>query len=342
MEFRVLGPLEVWEGDRLLMLGSPKQRTLLAVLLLHANDVVSTDQLINELWGERPPSTAANLLQCHVYQLRKALGWARGAQAAEPLLVTRPPGYLLRVEPDQIDLYRFERLVSEGGQALAEQDCAGASERLHTALALWRGPALAGIHSESVRQIEAARLQERYLAATEQRIEADLLLGRHAHLVAELQALVASYPLRERLHGQLMMALYRSGRRAEALQAYREARRVLIEGLGLDPGLPLQQLQRAILAADPALDLRDAGAPGGWRESEPSARPCQLPPDIGDFTGRDELVAELQRVVAREDSRQGTALVVAAIAGKAASARPRWPCASPTSCGRTSPTASCT
>jgi DNA-binding SARP family transcriptional activator/ABC-type branched-subunit amino acid transport system substrate-binding protein/streptogramin lyase len=211
----------------------------LTLLLLHANEVVPTDRLVDELWGERPPATASKVVQGYVSQLRKAL--------AEDILVTRPPGYLLRV--DATDAREFERLVEEA-QA---QEPADAARTLRRALDLWRGPPLAGFEYENWAQAEIARLEEVRLGALEDRIDAELQLGRHAQLVPELESLVADHPLRERLLGQLMLALYRSGRQVEALDQYAEARRRLVGELGIEPGLDLQDLQRRILAHDPEL-----------------------------------------------------------------------------------------
>jgi DNA-binding SARP family transcriptional activator len=243
IEFRLLGPLEVTLHERPLALGGVKQRSLLAILLLHANQVLSSDRLIDELWGASPPPTAAKSLQVMVSKLRKKLGDRR--------LVTHPPGYVLRVEPAALDLARFEQLLGEARRAAPES----AARKLHQALALWRGPALADLAYESFAQAEIARLEELRLAALDQRIDADLATGRHAELVGELEALVAQHPLHERLRCQLMLALYRSGRQAEALDAYRAARRELSEELGLEPSEELKRLEQAILRQDPALDL---------------------------------------------------------------------------------------
>lgn len=246
MEFRILGPLEVHGPDGPVALGGAKQRALLALLLLRRGEVVSSDTLIDELWGERPPATAAKSVQVYVSHLRKAL--------RDGLLETRGRGYALRLEPEQLDLDRFERLLEQGTDLLAAGDARRAAETLRAALALWRGPPLADLAYESFVQAEAARLQELRLSALEARIEADLALGRHGELVPELDALVRQHPLRERLRGQLMLALYRSGRQAEALEAYREARRALVDEMGLEPGRALQELERAILRQDPQLD----------------------------------------------------------------------------------------
>src|SRR5215207_5318465 len=257
MEFRVLGPLEAWDGGCEVSLGGRKPRALLAVLLLHANEVVSSDRLIDELWGEESPGRATAALRVNVSRLRKAL--------PQDVLTTRSPGYVMRVEPDELDLHRFERLVDEGSGLLARGLAADASERLREALSLWRGTALADFAYESFAQAAVARLEEIRLAAVELRIDADLVLGRHGGLVGELEALVAEHPLRERLQMYLMTALYRSGRQAEALDAYREARRALVDELGIDPSPALQELERAILRQDPVLEV-EAPPPAGVRE----------------------------------------------------------------------------
>jgi YVTN family beta-propeller protein len=245
MQYRVLGPLEVRNGEESLPLAGAKQRALLALLLLHANRVLSRDRLIDELWGDTPPATAVTSLQVYVSRLRKLL-------PAETLL-TRPPGYLLEVEPEDLDLRCFERLLAEGHAALADGNAEHAARVLHEALALWRGPALAEFAFEPFAQAEIGRLEDLRLAAVEERIEADLALGRHADLIGELEALIAENPHRERLRGQLMLALYRSGRQAEALEAYQQARRALVDELGIEPREELQRLEKQILTHDTAL-----------------------------------------------------------------------------------------
>jgi DNA-binding SARP family transcriptional activator len=247
MEFRILGPLEAWDEGRELSLGGPKPRALLAVLLLHPNEVGPADRLIDELWSEDSPEDAAAAVRVNVSRLRKAL--------PPDVLTTRSPGYVVRVEPDALDLHRFERLVDEGRSLLSRGLAADASGRLRDALSLWRGPALADFAYESFAQGAIARLEEIRLAAVELRIDADLALGRDDELVGELEALVGEHPLRERLRRYLMTALYRSGRQAEALDAYQDARRALVDGLGIDPSIALQELERAILRQDPALDV---------------------------------------------------------------------------------------
>jgi DNA-binding SARP family transcriptional activator len=246
VEFRILGPLEVVENGRTLPLGSRKQRALLALLVLHAGEVVSRDRLIDELWHGEPPPAAEVTLRSHISRLRSTLG-------AEHLL-SRQPGYVLVLAPEELDATRFERLRAEGRDALAQGRPAEAGDRLRDALALWRGSVLADVAYEPFAQGEIARLEDLRLAALEERIEADLALGRHAALVGELEALVTEHPLRERLCGQLMLALYRSGRQAEALESYQEARRLLTQELGLEPSEALKELQRAILAHDPSLE----------------------------------------------------------------------------------------
>jgi DNA-binding SARP family transcriptional activator len=247
MEFRILGPLTVWHEGVEVSLGGRKPRALLASLLLHANEVVPADRLIDELWGEDSPQDAATALRVNVSRLRKAL--------PQDVVTTRPPGYIVRAELDALDRHRFERLVDEGRCLLARGLAAHASDRLRDALSLWTGPALADFTYESFAQAAIARLEEIRLAAIELRIDADLALGRHDELVGELEALVAEHPLRERLRRCLMTALYRSGRQAEALDVYRNARRVLVHGLGIEPSPALHELERAILRQDPSLDL---------------------------------------------------------------------------------------
>src|SRR5215218_3349113 len=228
---------------------------LLAKLLLHANQVVSTDELIEAVWGEEPPPTVRQSLQNHVAALRKTIE-AGNASAPPRTLLTRDPGYLLRIDPERLDLHRFQRLDRSGRQALSKGDPATAANLLRRALALWRGPALADVAaSTGIAWPELIGVEELQLATVEARIEADLALGRHHELAAELDTLVRQHPLREHLHGQLMLALYRSGRQADALAAYRAARKTLVNELGIEPSVGLQRLEQAILAQDPALEL---------------------------------------------------------------------------------------
>jgi DNA-binding SARP family transcriptional activator len=249
VRFRILGPLEVDAAVGHPALRRRKPRALLALLLLHRNEVVSTDALLDGLWGESPPPRALGSLQNYVSHLRRALG--------EHVLVTQPPGYVLRVGADEVDVDWFDRLVAEA----SGKDAAERAERLRSALALWRGPALADFTYEAFAQTAIARLEELRLTALEERIDADLELGRHPELVGELEALVAENSLRERLRGQLMRALYRSGRHTEALAVYRDGARLLREELGLEPSEELRRLERAILEQDASLALKERPAP---------------------------------------------------------------------------------
>ncbi len=253
MEFRLLGPLEASVNGQLVELGPAKQRALLVALLLHPNEVLSADHLIDSLWPGRRPQTAENILHGYVSRLRKAIGHDR--------IVTQLPGYRVCVDSDELDTQCFERLLLAGRRALADKQPHIASSHLREALQLWRGPALADFAFEGFAQVEIARLEENRLAAIEDRFEADLQVGRHSELIAEIEATIAANPLRERLRAQLMLALYRSGRQAEALGAYRRARDMLINDLGIEASPPLQRLQAAILAQDPGLDLPDRATP---------------------------------------------------------------------------------
>jgi DNA-binding SARP family transcriptional activator len=244
MEFRVLGPVEAVAEGHPVPLPAAKPRALLVLLLLNRNRVVSVNELIEGLWGEGPPETAAKGLQGYVSQLRKTFGVDR--------LATKPPGYVLRVEDGELDLDRFDALVGRGRELLALGNAEEATLRLADALALWRGPALTEFNEPFARDA-GARLDESRLTATEDRIEGDLMLGRHAKVVPELEQLVMAEPYRERLREQLMLALYRSDRQTEALELYRRTRETLSEELGIEPSPALQQLERAILQHDPAL-----------------------------------------------------------------------------------------
>ncbi len=255
LDVRLLGPIEAERDGVPATLGGPKPRTLLAVLALEPGRVVSVDRLVEALWPGDPPETAAHAVQVYVSQLRKALG---------PVIATRAPGYELELAPERVDVHRFARLAQDGRAALEGGDPAAAEGALREALALWRGPALADFLYEPFAQTEIARLEELRTVTLEERIEADLALGRHAELVSELEALVAAQPLRERPRAQLMLALYRSGRQADALAAYRTARETLVEELGIDPGPELRELEAAILRQDESLLL----------EETPLARPA--------------------------------------------------------------------
>ena len=273
MEFRILGPLEVIDGDATVALGGVRQRALLAILLLNANEVVSADRLIDELWGERSPESGRGALQVRVSQLRKALGEGGGR------LLTRAPGYVLSLDRDQLDLQRFERLVREAAAA----EPPAAAEKLREALAVWRGPPLADLAYESFAQAAIGRLKELRVGALEKLIDAELALGHHDGLVVELEELVAEHPLREHLRAQLMLALYRCGRQADALEVYRRTSSELSAELGLEPGRELKDLENAILNQDPSLEppspatVDSSGEPAPdreppWRLSRPAGR----------------------------------------------------------------------
>ena len=295
MEFRFLGPLEVIVEDRPLELGGSKQRQLLAILLLRANEVVSADRLIEALWDARPPAAAAKGLQVHLSRLRKALG-------RDDVLVTRSGGYALIADVREIDACRFELLAARGRDRLAAGDVEGASLDLHESLRMWRGMPLADFTFDAFAQAEIARLEELRLVALEDRIEADLAAGRDAELVGELEALVAAHPLRERPRSHLMVALYRAGRQAEALGAYQDARRVLVEGLGIEPMTSLKTLERQILAQDPALDSpRRAG--GTSAQGEPRKPQYKLPAAVTPLIGRQREVEACVKLFRSDDVR---------------------------------------
>ena len=249
MEFRILGPLEVYDGGRPIALGGAKQRSLLAMLLLNANRVVSVERLLEALWGEQQPASGAKALHVYVSQLRKAL--------ADHRVVTQSPGYVLSVDPGELDEMKFEALRAQAESA----DPREGAELLREALSLWRGAPLADLAYEEFARSEIARLEELHAGTIERRIDLEIGLGRHGELVGELEGLVAAHPLRERLRAQLMLVLYRSGRQAEALDAYQEARRALVDELGIEPGRELRELHNAILRQDPSLDVAPAGVP---------------------------------------------------------------------------------
>ncbi|MHA7957609.1 BTAD domain-containing putative transcriptional regulator [Streptomyces sp. L500] len=258
----MLGPIEVVDKGRPVVLGGPKQRATLGALLLEPNKVVATSQLLNALWGGNDvPATARKILQNAVYNLRSALSgrWADGDPAAVTLL-TQPPGYMLRVDPDRVDLHLFHKWVRQGRERLARGEVEPASSLLRDALALWRGPALADLVEAGIQWLELATVENTRLDVLEDYFEAQLACGNHHTVLAELERMVQTEPLRERSCGQLMLALYRCGRQADALQVYSRARAVLVESLGLEPGRALQQLQHAILVQDPALS-RPAALP---------------------------------------------------------------------------------
>ncbi len=255
MEYRILGPLEVVEDGLQVALGTLKERLVLGVLLLHANEFVSRERLIDDLWGEAPPPTARKAVNVYVSKLRKALSLA----GADPIS-TASGGYRLIVEPEMLDASRMHGLVAEARDCVAEGALETAAQRFQEALSLWRGPTLAGLQLESRGRDEVAQLDELRLAALMDRIDCDLALGRHEQALGELGVLVREHPLRERLRAQQMLALYRADRQADALEAYAEARRTLVDDLGIEPSEGLQRLQQAILRHDPSLETPEGTA----------------------------------------------------------------------------------
>lgn len=250
VQYGILGPLEVVEGGESVPLGRPKERLVLAVLLLHANEFVSRERLIDELWGESPPATAGKAVNVFVSQLRKALT----REGLDPI-ATADGGYRIEVEADHLDVVGMRRLLATARERAAAGELEASADSLREALALWRGPTLAGLLLESRGRDEVAQLDELRLTALMDRIDCDLALGRHDQVLGELHVLVGEHPLLERLRAQLMLALYRSDRQAEALEAYQQARELLVEDLGVDPSPALQRLQKEILVQDPALEL---------------------------------------------------------------------------------------
>src|SRR5829696_4025249 len=266
MDFRILGPLEVRDGERQVPIGGPKPRGLLGVLLLHIDEVVSTARLIDELWGEDPPATADKLVAGYVHALRGALGG--------DTLVTQAPGYRVEIDRHTLDLLEFQRLAGDARNAPLEIGV----ELRRRALGLWRGPPLADVILEGPARHEVGRLVELRLATQVESIDAELELGRHARLIGELESLVAAHPYQERLHAQLMLALYRSGRQAEALQVYQALRGRLSDELGLAPGEALRQLEGAILRQDPSLAAQPRDASPPQVSAEPSRPDDELRP----------------------------------------------------------------
>lgn len=256
MEFRIIGPFEVLVDGRQVAPGGDKQRALLALLVINANQTLSRERLIDELWGERPPATATKTLQVHISRLRRALERS-GESNADEVIITREHGYELSIDRESVEAVRFERLIGEARAEVAADRSGRACSMLQEALSLWRGPPLGEFAYERFAELEIARLEELRIGAQEELIEAKLGLGRHAEVVGELESLISEHPYRERLRAQLMLALYRCDRQADALQAYQDARRTLVEELGIEPGERLRELERAILEQDPALAFID-------------------------------------------------------------------------------------
>ena len=281
MEFGILGPVEVRDNGRDVSLGGLKQRALLAILASQANKIVSSEALIDLIWGDDAPETAKHSLEVYVSQLRKLLESTGPKRLGKSVLIRRAPGYLLQLEAEELDLTRFQRLVEQARTEATAGEHEAASDSLRQALALWRGPALVEFASSRLGLGEGARLNELRLRALEERFECDLHLGRHADLVGELEALLAEHPLRERLAGQLMLALYRSGRQAEASDVYQQIRAKLTDEVGVDPGRELQLLLKRILTQDPVLDLTPR-----WQPSETNRIAGKLPTPLTTFVGR--------------------------------------------------------
>jgi YVTN family beta-propeller protein len=320
-EFGILGPLEVWRSGRAVPLGGPRQRAVLALVLLEANRVVSMDRLAEDVWGGDPPEGWATTLQTYVFHLRRALEPDRARGAAGGVLVTRDRGYVLHVDREQLDAARFRDGFTAGRAALEAGRYAEAAQTLRQALDLWRGLVLADLADYAFIRPEAARLEELRLAALEARIEADLALGRPDAVTAELEQLAGEHPLRERLHLQLMLALYRCGRQAEALAAYGRIRDLLADELGIDPGEPLRRLHASVLAQDPALDWNDGRRTPA--EDHPPVTPVPAP--APESPGR-RLAGSRELAWARRRARRlvavGSAIAVAAAVCIVAVARP--------------------
>jgi DNA-binding SARP family transcriptional activator len=290
IRFRLLGPLEFFDGRRWSSIGAAKQRALLAILLIHANRPVPTDHLVAELWSEDPPASTSRLLAGYVWRLRRCLGDPDGRT-----LSTRAPGYQLAVPRGAVDVHDYESLVAAGRRSLATGDLAAAVETLNEALDLWRGAPLTDVALVPSVLAESARLEEARLAVVEARIGAEIGLGRHEALLPELKVMVSQYPLRERLHAHLMLALCRTGQQAEALGAYRDLRKLLIDELGIEPSKPLRELQRRILREDPLL-LETAQDTARASAVVRLGVPRTLPPDVPAFVGRD---GELEKITER-------------------------------------------
>ena len=308
MRFGILGPLQVIGDDgRELALGGRMPRAVLALLLLRANEVVSSDQLVEELWGGAPPASGARGLHVHVSRLRRALAAGHSDPGGERL-VTTAGGYVLRVGPEELDVQRCERLIGEGRSLLAAGRPDQALAALSGAVELWRGDVLADFQYDAFAQGEIARLGELRAAVVEERIAVEMLLGREAQVLGELERLVRDYPYRERLRGQLMLALYRTGRQAEALAAYRAARSALVDELGIEPSVELRQLHEAILAQDRALLQTDSGRPAPPAGADAGATTdgrapghVYLPVQATRLIGRERELAELMTLA---DSRR--------------------------------------
>jgi DNA-binding SARP family transcriptional activator len=311
LRFAVLGPVRAWRDGAELDLGTPQQRAVLAVLLLRRGRTATAEELVDALWGEEPPARALTALRTYASRLRGVLEPGRAARQKATLMVSQAGGYALRLPAGALDLDTFEQQVDAANAARSNGDLAAAARTLRTALDTWRGEPLSGIHGAWA-EARRAHLTEQRLAALETLYGIELELGRAAESVAGLTTLTAEHPLRERLRGLLMLALYRCGRQAEALGAYADTRRVLIEDLGIEPGAELAELQNKILAADPSLNTGAARTP---EPSPPPPTPAQLPADVTDFTGRAAIVAELTAVLTDRDPAAVRVIAIAGIGG---------------------------
>jgi DNA-binding SARP family transcriptional activator len=309
MEFRLLGALEVINNNINLTPSAPKLREVLALLVLRNNQLVQIDTLMDELWGENPPLSALSTLQTYIYKLRKILF----DQSDDVTLVTKPAGYLALIPPENVDVRRFEKALAEGLKAIEREDSPGSAKTLALALGMWRGRALADVQPGNVLAGHVTRLEESRLTALELRIEAELKLGRHVELISELKELIAANPYHEGIHNKLILALYRAGRRGEALEIYQRLRSVLVEELGVEPSPQTMRMQQCVLSSDPVLDpvVTPAAPAAGPR---PLSTPAQLPPDIADFSGRRNEVALLEQLIT-DGTQAGTAVRVVLITG---------------------------
>ncbi|HEU5110909.1 MAG TPA: AfsR/SARP family transcriptional regulator, partial [Micromonosporaceae bacterium] len=307
MRVGLLGPLSLRRGGQMITPSAPKLRQVLSLLVLQANSVTRVDQLVEELWEESPPPSALTTVQTYIYQLRKLLklsdkaGPASGRGADSPVLLSHPGGYILQLRSlTDIDAYLFEQFAERGRQELLSGNISDAADTLRVALGLWRGNVLEGVSTGPLLYAQVARLEERKRTVLGLRIEADLHLGRHQEITGELASLVSAEPTREDFSAKLMLALYRCGRRADALGVYQRIRQTLVEELGLDPAAELQRLHQQMLAANPELDLPAGGAPATVVSATPrlpAVKPAQLPAEIPDFVGRAEELAEFERVL---------------------------------------------
>ena len=310
MEFRLLGALEVIENGQDITPTAPKLREVLALLVLRNNQLVQIDSLIDELWGENPPSSSLSTLQTYIYKLRKVVF----DRSADSTLVTKQAGYLAIIPPGNVDACRFEESLTQGRKAMEQGDAAVSAQLLAKALSLWRGPALADVLPGSALAAHVTGLEENRLTAVELRIDAELKLGRHVELISELKGLTSAHPYHEGLHTKLMLALYRAGRRGEALESYQQVRSVLVDELGVEPSAQTRRMQQCLLSSDPELDNVLAPAGTASKSTASFSTPAQLPPDIADFSGRGAEVARVVRLITG-GSESSTAVQVVLVTG---------------------------